>query len=194
MTWCRLLNADEIKMPLMQTDDVQENYTILLCTSSDGDVKMPLIVFTGTEQLENPIRIINGRPIFEAYNDTHWNNALLHGQYLTALYTSLPPCSCNFVDCTAYCMLVDRFTGHFSDEQKALDEKHHVRTVVVEYTPEGQPNDDRFNGLIKGGVRARQADFWKQRQHDEYQCKQQGKEPPPPVTRAQNRGLHGHIV
>lgn len=95
VTWPRILNADEMCMAFVPEDDcATERYTILCCTSADGDVKMPMIVFDGTTQLTNPISLVNGRPIFEAYNNTHYNNALLHGEYLQALYPTLSPCSC----------------------------------------------------------------------------------------------------
>jgi hypothetical protein len=65
---------------------------------------------------------------------------------------------------------------------------------VCDYTPEGQPNDDRFNGLVEAGVRTRQQDFWRARALSEHACTKEGKDPPPPVTAAQNRELQSQFV
>ena len=108
-------------------------------TTGDGNVKILLVVFDGVKQVANPIQIIDGHHVFVAYNDTHWNNGILHVEFLRALFDTLPAC-CENPLCKAYCLILDRFTGHFGPKVEALNDQYHIQTVVCLDTKRGQPN------------------------------------------------------
>ncbi len=110
LTWQRIFNIDEVNITFMPTDDVQATYTVVLCTSASGDILMPMmiLIFDGTTQLDNPIHLVAGHLIFEACNDSHWSNSLVHEQYLKAVFASLTPCLCEKPECKAYCPIIDR--------------------------------------------------------------------------------------
>ncbi len=194
MTLHRILNFDEINITFMPNDDVQETFTAGLLTDAQGDIKMPLLCFHGTTQLENPIQLVDGHAIFEAYNDTHWNNALLFEQYLQAVFSSVLPCGCGRSECKAYCLLVDLFSGHFSAGIALVCFKYGIKLIVCKYTPEGQPNDDKFNGLIKAGMRAHQRDFWRKRALLERERKDRGDDLLPTISRAENRDMQKRFM
>ena len=110
MTWHRIFNFDETNITFLPQDVAQQTYTVGICTDALGNVFMLLLGFQETAKLQNPIQLCAGHLIFEAYNDTHWKNGILHPVYLEALFATFPACSCGNPECTTFCFLFDNFT------------------------------------------------------------------------------------
>jgi hypothetical protein len=110
----RLINFDEVSLPYHDED--KGAFTVMLCTTGDGDLLLIMVIFNNMCPAPSTVVDVEGVLFFVAYNDTHWNNKVLHHEYLASLISTLVPCPCADPMCTSHLVSYDRFGGHFSSD------------------------------------------------------------------------------
>ena len=128
-------------------------YTLGACTCADGSMTSPMMIFSGvTQPTGGPMQTVEfednlGRKvtfqIFVAYTDTHFNNALLCGEYLKAcVFPSFPVHDCcDDAKCQTTLFFDDAAVLHWTETvRKAFAEQPHVRHFLVPDTKLVQPN------------------------------------------------------
>jgi len=185
-TASRILSLDEVGLFL--EPNKKSAFTVLLCTTAAGHIHIPLVIFDGVLQPDDPLVQVDGVWFLTVYNDTHWNNSFAYRAYLEVLLQGLKPCLCGR-PCSPYCLIYDRFAGHESEEISQILAQLRVTPVVVEDTTRGAPNDFCFNNLIRTRFDHSVLQVIQDRAKTSAEEKRQGKPGLPALTPEETRQL-----